>query len=242
MEKEASVIGNEVKELKRQLKEAKQTEKQNLKEEKKERKKQQKLEQARFREEERMRKVQMKEEKKLKKELDKPEVHKEKENISNLRDDRRKEKKERKPDLDLLPVTWVSSYLPIRQIKNGVIYTTDHRYVKLIEILPINFLLRSSSEQRNIIMSFMSYLKIAPVKIQFKVVSKKADISEYIEKIKEEAEWEPDHRVKLLQEDYAKLIERLGRKEAITRRFLWCLNISPITITKIQKSERYCFT
>ena len=76
-----------------------------------------------------MRKVQMKEEKKLKKELDKPEVHKEKENISNLRDDRRKEKKERKPDLDLLPVTWVSSYLPIRQIKNGVIYTTDHRYV-----------------------------------------------------------------------------------------------------------------
>lgn len=50
MEKEASVIGNEVKELKRQLKEAKQTEKQNLKEEKKERKKQQKLEQARFRE------------------------------------------------------------------------------------------------------------------------------------------------------------------------------------------------
>lgn len=219
MEKEASVIGNEVKELKRQLKEAKQTEKQNLKEEKKERKKQQKLEQARFREEERMRKVQMKEEKKLKKELDKPEVHKEKENISNLREDRRKEKKERKSDLDLLPVTWVSSYLPIRQIKNGVIYTTDHRYVKLIEILPINFLLRSSSEQRNIIMSFMSYLKIAPVKIQFKVVSKKADISEYIEKIKEEAEREPDHRVKLLQEDYAKLIERLGRKEAITRRF-----------------------
>lgn len=91
--------------------------------------------------------------------------------------------------------------------------------MKLIEILPINFLLRSSSEQRNIIMSFMSYLKIAPVKIQFKVVSKKADISEYIEKIKEEAEREPDHRVKLLQEDYAKLIERLGRKEAITRRF-----------------------
>lgn len=217
MEKEASVIGNEVKELKRQLKEAKQTEKRNLKEEKKERKKQQKLERARFREEERMRKVQMKEEKKLKKELDKPEVYKE--NISNLRDDRRKEKKEREPDLDLLPVTWVSSYLPIRQIKNGVIYTTDHRYVKLIEILPINFLLRSSSEQRNIIMSFMSYLKIAPVKIQFKVVSKKADISEYIEKIKEEAEREPDHRVKLLQEDYAKLIERLGRKEAITRRF-----------------------
>ncbi len=49
MEKEASVIGNEVKELKRQLKEAKQTENRILKKRKKNVKKQQKLEQARFR-------------------------------------------------------------------------------------------------------------------------------------------------------------------------------------------------
>lgn len=203
--------------MKRQLKEAKQAEKQNLKEEKKERKEQQKLERQRFQEEERMRKVQMREERELKKELDKTESAKEKPVVR--KDTRRKKETEREPDLDLLPVTWVSSYLPIRQIKNGVIYTTDHRYVKLIEILPINFLLRSPSEQRNIIMSFMSYLKIAPVRIQFKVVSKKADISEYIEKIQKEAERECDTRVKMLQEDYAKLIEKLGRKEAITRRF-----------------------
>lgn len=175
------------------------------------------MERQRFREEERMRKVQMHEERELKKELDKTEPAKEKHVVRT--DTKRKKDIEREPDLDLLPVTWVSSYLPIRQIKNGIIYTTDHRYVKLIEILPINFLLRSPSEQRNIIMSFMSYLKIAPVRIQFKVVSKKADISEYIEKIQKEAERECDTRVKMLQEDYAKLIEKLGRKEAITRRF-----------------------
>lgn len=175
------------------------------------------MERQRFREEERMRKVQMHEERELKKELDKTEPAKEKHVVRT--DTKRKKDTEREPDLDLLPVTWVSSYLPIRQIKNGIIYTTDHRYVKLIEILPINFLLRSPSEQRNIIMSFMSYLKIAPVRIQFKVVSKKADISEYIEKIQKEAERECDTRVKMLQEDYAKLIEKLGRKEAITRRF-----------------------
>ena len=104
--------------------------------------------------------------------------------------------------------------------------------MKLIEILPINFLLRSPSEQRNIIMSFMSYLKIAPVRVQFKVVSKKADISEYIEKIKEEAEREPDRRVNLLSV--------WEEKKRLPDVFLWCLNISPIT--KIQKSERYCFT
>lgn len=97
------------------------------------------MERQRFREEERMRKVQMHEERELKKELDKTEPAKEKHVVRT--DTKRKKDIEREPDLDLLPVTWVSSYLPIRQIKNGIIYTTDHRYVKLIEILPINFLL-----------------------------------------------------------------------------------------------------
>lgn len=133
--------------------------------------------------------------------------------------DEKPQKKRKEQTLDLLPVTWAASYLPIRQIKNGIILTSDNRYVKLVEILPINFLLRSPGEQRNIIFSFMSYLKIAPSKIQFKVVSKKADILEYIEKIKEEAEKETDERCRLLQEDYARLIKTLGTKEAITRRF-----------------------
>ena len=195
-------------------------EKQSRKEERQNRKEQQKLKEEQSREEERMRRLQLREEKKLKKELAKSGPGKEPAKEWKKKErNRRKEKKEKEPELDLLPVTWASSYLPIRQIKNGIILTADHRYVKLIEILPINFLLRSSAEQRNIMMSFMSYLKIAPVKMQFKVISKKADISEYIERIKEEAAKEPDERVRLLQEDYGRLIETLGRKEAVTRRF-----------------------
>lgn len=61
----------------------------------------------------------------------------------------------------------VAEYLPIEKIANGIIYTKDHRYIKLIEVVPINFLLRSAREQRSIIYSFISYLKISPVKIQF---------------------------------------------------------------------------
>ena len=116
-------------------------------------------------------------------------------------------------------MTWASSYLPISQIKNGVIQTKDERYIKIIEILPINFLLRSAPEKRNIIYSFASYLKIAPPNLQFKILSKKADIKDYIEKIRREAEQEPDERCRILQEDYAKLLTQLGTREAITRRF-----------------------
>ena len=167
-----------------------------------------------------MRKLQIQEEKELRRELARSGHEKEEVKTAEKKEPGgRKVRQEKEPEPDLLPVTWAAPYLPIRQIKNGIILTADHRYVKLVEILPINFLLRSSAEQRNIMMSFMAYLKIAPVKMQFKVISKKADITEYIEKIRDEAAREHDERVRLLQEDYAGLIETLGRKEAVTRRF-----------------------
>ena len=55
----------------------------------------------------------------------------------------------------------IEDYLPIEKIAHGVIYTTDGRYVKILEVEPINFLLRSAREQMGIIYSFISYLKIS---------------------------------------------------------------------------------
>ena len=38
-----------------------------------------------------------------------------------------------------LPTTLAVDFLPIKKIKNGTIYTDDGRYVKVLEVLPINF-------------------------------------------------------------------------------------------------------
>ena len=54
-------------------------------------------------------------------------------------------------------------------------------YVKVVEVVPVNFLLRSAREQRSIIYSFISYLKIAPVKVQFKALTKRADINRHLD-------------------------------------------------------------
>lgn len=113
----------------------------------------------------------------------------------------------------------VAAYLPIEKIENGIIYTKDHRYIKVIEVVPINFLLRSAREQRSIIYSFISYLKISPVKIQFKALSKRADINRHIDIVKKEMARETDPNCRILQEDYLKLVGRIGSREATTRRF-----------------------
>lgn len=130
------------------------------------------------------------------------------------------------------PLNALADYIPIEKIEHGVIYTRDHRYVKVVEVVPVNFLLRSAREQRSIIYSFISYLKIAPVKVQFKALTKRADINRHLDTVRKELEHEQDPRCRVLQEDYLKLIRQLGSREAITRRFFLVFEYEPLPGTK----------
>lgn len=97
--------------------------------------------------------------------------------------------------------------------------TTDGRYVKILEIEPINFMLRSSEEQYNILSSFASWLKISPMKLQFKSITRKADSDKHIAMIRKELSMEDNAQCKAMGEDYIQLIKDVGSREALTRRF-----------------------
>lgn len=121
-----------------------------------------------------------------------------------------------------------ADFFPVEKIENGICYLKDKRYIKIMEIEPINFLLRSAREQRNIIYSYMSYLKISPVKMQIKVISKKADIGSHLQKIQNDIAQEKNEKCKILLMDYYNLIRRIGLKEAVTRRFFMVLEYEPM--------------
>ncbi len=131
----------------------------------------------------------------------------------------------------------VTEYLPIEKIANGIIYTRDHRYVKIIEVIPVNFLLRSAREQRSIIYSFISYLKISPVNIQFKVLTKRADLNKHTDIVRREMEKETDENCRLLQKDYLKLIGRIGSREATTRRFFIIMEYEQINRRRNEEAD-----
>lgn len=143
-----------------------------------------------------------------------------------------KPKKKKRRDMTL------EDYLPIEKIANGVIYTTDHRYVKILEIEPINFLLRSAREQQSIIFSFISYLKISPVKLQIKMISKKADINKHLNQAQLELERETDPNCRQLQKDYIQFVRRLSSREAVSRRFFLIFEYEPFNVNrKVEETE-----
>lgn len=121
----------------------------------------------------------------------------------------------RKPE----KLSFTQDFIPIKNLEHGIIETTDGRYIKILEIEPINFMLRSEEEQYEIICSFASWLKISPVHLQFKSITRKADSDKHIAMLRKEMATEESEQCKLLSEGYIRLIKDVGSREALTRRF-----------------------
>ena len=121
----------------------------------------------------------------------------------------------RKPE----KLSFTQDFIPIKNLEHGIIETTDGRYIKILEIEPINFMLRSEEEQYEIICSFASWLKNSPVHLQFKSITRKADSDKHIAMLRKEMETEESEQCKKLSEGYIRLIKDVGSREALTRRF-----------------------
>ena len=63
------------------------------------------------------------------------------------------------------------AWLPVADIRNGVILLKDGRIAKILEVLPVLFDLKSEMEKENLVYYFASYLKIAPAHLQIRIVN-----------------------------------------------------------------------
>ncbi len=121
----------------------------------------------------------------------------------------------------------IQAWLPIKNIIGGTLITKDNRFVKIIEILPVNFYLKSPNDRQNIVSAFASYLKIAPNTLQIIVFTQKADMADYVSRMRECAEVESDELCRSMIEDNVEEISRFGSDGAITHRFFMVFEYEP---------------
>ena len=113
----------------------------------------------------------------------------------------------------------IQSWLPIKNIIGGVVITRDNRFVKILEVLPVNIYLKSPADRQNIIASFASYLKIAPDSMQFEARTLPADTEEYVRQMEEYAANEDNDYCREMIEDNIREIGRGIASEALRNRF-----------------------
>lgn len=141
-------------------------------------------------------------------------------------DEDNSKKKKKKKHLETLSST--QNFIPVRDVQRGIIITTDGRFVKLMEFSPINFELRSNDEQTAIISQFAAVLRSMPITVQFKVISNRADLTNFTRRIQEDMKTEPNQKCVQLQRQQIELIQRVGASSGITRHFYVAFEYSEI--------------
>jgi len=113
----------------------------------------------------------------------------------------------------------IQSWLPVKNIIGGVVITKDNRFVKILEVLPVNIYLKSPADRQNIISSFAAYLKIAPDSLQFEARTLPADTAEYVRQMEEYAQNEENEYCREMIEDNIREIGQGIASEALRHRF-----------------------
>jgi type IV secretory pathway VirB4 component len=121
----------------------------------------------------------------------------------------------------------VQSWLPVKNIAHGVVITKDNRFVKIIETMPVNFRLKTQSEQRTVIQYFASWLKIAPDNIQIRVLTQKLDVDGYVAKMKEYLNAEDNENCRAMIENNISEVSRIAESEVTTHRFFIVFEYEP---------------
>lgn len=101
----------------------------------------------------------------------------------------------------------IQSWIPIDSIyDNGIIKSNKNKYVKIIKVIPINFNLKTQLEKNSILNSYKIFLKSCNFDIQILIQSKKEDLYQHIQNIKN-SEKEKNQIMKNYLEDYINFIK-----------------------------------
>ena len=119
------------------------------------------------------------------------------------------------------------AWIPVRDIVNGVVITADNRYVKILELLPMNLNTLSLLESEAVIADFAAYLRISPSNLQTTVLSQRFDLEQYVKNQKEALAQEGNPMCREMIEDNISEVSRIVSNEAITHRFFLSFAYEP---------------
>jgi type IV secretory pathway VirB4 component len=100
-------------------------------------------------------------------------------------------------------------FLPIEQIREGAIIMKDHSLRGVMMASSLNFALKEIEEQEAIIMQFQTFLNSLDFSFQVVVVSRKVNITGYLEKLKIVEQEQQNDLLRMQTREYRNFVEKL---------------------------------
>ncbi len=124
-------------------------------------------------------------------------------------------------------------FVPIKEIRDGVIVLNDGSLRSLVLASSLNFALKSSDEQNSIIFQFQNFLNSLDFSVQIFVQSKRLDIRPYLALLEGQYKEQTIELMKIQTREYIEFIKTFVDNSSImTKSFFVVIPYSPTTINK----------
>jgi hypothetical protein len=127
-------------------------------------------------------------------------------------------------------------FVPIKDVKNGIVTLKDGGMRAVLLATSINFALKSADEQQGIILQFQSFLNTIDFSVQIFVESRRLDIRPYTALLENRFQAQENELLKIQTREYIQFIKNFTDNTAImTKSFFVVVPYSPSIISQ-QKS------
>lgn len=123
-------------------------------------------------------------------------------------------------------------FVPIREIRDGVVILKDGSMRALVLASSLNFALKSADEQNSIILQFQNFLNSLDFSVQIFIQSKKLDIRPYIALLEGRYKEQNTELMKIQTREYIEFIKTFVENSNImTKSFFIVIPYSPAAIS-----------
>lgn len=98
------------------------------------------------------------------------------------------------------------SFVPVKEIRNGVVILKNGGYRGILMCSSINFALKSEDEQRAVIGGFQNFLNTLDFSVEIVVHSRKMDIRPYLALLEERMEFQSSELMRIQLREYIQFI------------------------------------
>jgi len=131
----------------------------------------------------------------------------------------------------------LQEWLPFDNIlNNGIIKLKNNYYIKIIEIVPINFNLKSELEKEAILNSYKIFLKTCNFDLQILIQSNKENLDKHISNINFQKNNEKQN-IKKISENYINYIKELNQNKKSSNKNYYIIIKNSIENEKIENIE-----
>lgn len=123
------------------------------------------------------------------------------------------------------------TFIEIEEIKDDIVLMKNFSASIIIEVGAVNFWLLSSEEQASIIYAYGNLLNSLSFPIQILILSKRMDISSYLEYLGNKIDKQQDENMKKKMLSYQNFIKNIVKKTAVLeKRFFFVIPFSPLEL------------